>query len=49
METWEGHKVDSELSQVRVELTWESETAGDTRKGGRNEMVQITIGGGGEF
>jgi hypothetical protein len=30
METWEGNEVDSELSQVRVELTWETEAAGDT-------------------
>ena len=30
METGEGDEVDSELSQVRVELTWESEAAGDT-------------------
>merc|ERR1719362_1802747 len=49
VETWEWHEVDSKLSQVRVELTWESETAGDTRKGGRNEMVQITVGWGGEL
>merc|ERR1711990_1425036 len=49
METWEGHKVDSELSQVRVELTWESETAGDTGEGGRDKMVKITVGWGGEL
>ena len=49
METWEWHEVDSEFSQVRVELTWESEAASDTRKGGRNEMVQITVGWGGEL
>ncbi len=30
METWEGNEVDSELSQVRVELTWETEAASDT-------------------
>jgi hypothetical protein len=30
METGEGDEVDSELSQVRVELTWETEAAGDT-------------------
>merc|ERR1712232_909884 len=49
VKTWEWHEVDSELSQVRVELTWESQTAGDSRKSGRNEMVQITIGWGGEL
>merc|ERR1719433_1597507 len=41
-----GH---SELSQVRVELTWESETAGDTGEGGRDKMVKITVGWGGEL
>jgi len=49
METGEGDKVDSELSQVRVELTGESEAAGDTGESGRDEMVKITVGGGGEL
>ena len=30
VETWEWHHVDGELSQVGVELTWESQTGGDT-------------------
>jgi len=49
METGEGDKVDSELSQVRVELTGESEATGDTGESGGNEMVKITVGGGGEL
>merc|ERR1719331_34440 len=49
VKTWEGHEVDSEFSQVRVELTWESEAAGDTGEGGRDEMVQISVGWGGEL
>merc|ERR1711994_98347 len=49
METGEGHEVDSELSEIRVELTGESEAAGDTGEGSGNEMVKITIGGGGEL
>merc|ERR1712151_846511 len=49
VETWEWHEVDSELSQVRVKLTWESEAAGDTGEGGRDEMVQISVGWGGEL
>merc|ERR1711981_784337 len=49
MESWEWHQVDSELSQVRVELTWESEAAGDTREGSRDEMVKISVGWGGEL
>ena len=36
METWEGDQVDSQLSQIRVQLTWESETAGDSGHGSRN-------------
>merc|ERR1719275_182238 len=49
MESWEWHQVDGELSQVRVELTWESEAAGDTREGGGHEMVKISVGWGGEL
>jgi len=49
MKTWEWDQVDSELSQVRVELTWESETAGDTRKSSRDEMVKISVSWGGEL
>merc|ERR1712109_226680 len=49
METGEGHEVNSELSEIRVELTGESEAAGDTREGSGDEMVKITVGGGGEL
>jgi hypothetical protein len=49
METGEGHEVDGELSEVGVELTGETEATGDTREGGGDEMVKITIGGGGEL
>jgi hypothetical protein len=49
METGEGDQVHGELSEVRVELTWESEAAGDTRDGGGDEMVEVTVGGGGEL
>ena len=49
MKTWEWDQVDGELSQVGVELTWESEAAGNTGEGGGNEMVKITIGWGGEL
>merc|ERR1719218_91685 len=40
METWEWDEVDSELSEIGVELTWESEAAGESRKSGGNEMVK---------
>merc|ERR1719199_1349749 len=49
METWEWDKVDSELSKIGVQLTWESEAASDTGEGSRDEMVKITIGWGGEL
>jgi len=49
VETGEGDKVDSELSEVRVKLTWETEAAGDTGEGSWDEVVKITIGWGGEL
>jgi hypothetical protein len=49
MESWEWDQVDSELSEIGVELTWESDGAGGTRHGDGDEMVKITIGGGGEL
>merc|ERR1719243_373921 len=49
MKTWEWDEVDSELSQVRVELTWESQAAGDTGESGGHQVVKITIGWGGEL
>jgi len=30
MESWEWDQVNSELSEIGVKLTWESEAAGDT-------------------
>ena len=49
MESWEWDKVNSELSKIGVKLSWESEAAGDTGKGSRDEMVKITVGWGGEL
>merc|ERR1712049_66240 len=36
VETWEGNHVDSQFTEIGVELTWESETCGDTGHGGRD-------------
>jgi len=47
MKSWERNKVDSEFSEIRVKLTWESDWACNTRHSNRNEMVQVTIGWGG--
>jgi len=49
METGEWHQVNGELSEIRVELTWESEATGDTGESGGHEMVKITVGWGGEL
>merc|ERR1719194_133264 len=49
VESGEGDQVDSELSEIGVELTWESEAAGNTGESGRDQMVEITIGWGGEL
>ena len=49
METWEGYHVDSQFTEISVELARESETCGDSGHGGGDEMVQVTVGWGGEF
>ena len=49
METGEGDQVDCEFSQVRVQLTWESKTASNSGHGGGDQVVKITVGGGGQF
>jgi len=49
MESWEWDEVDSKLSEIGVELSWESEAASNTGESGRDEMVKITVGWGGEL
>jgi len=49
VETGEGDQVDGEFSQIRVQLTGESEAAGNSGHSSRDQMVQVTISGGGEF
>merc|ERR1712195_454235 len=49
MESGEGDQVNSELSEIGVELTGESKAASDTGESGGDEMVKITVGGGGEL
>jgi len=49
MESWERNKVNSEFSEIGVELTWESDWASYTRHGNRYEMVEVTVCWGGEF
>lgn len=49
VESGEGDQVHGELSQVRVELTGEAEAAGHAGHGGRDEMVEVSVGGSGEL
>jgi hypothetical protein len=44
METWERNHVDGQLSEIGVELTWETETGGDTGHDCRDQVVKISVG-----
>jgi hypothetical protein len=45
----ERNQVDGKLSEIRVQLTGESQTAGNTGHGSGDQVVKITVGGGGEL
>jgi hypothetical protein len=49
METGEWDQVNSKFSKIRVELTWETKTAGDSWHSSRDQMVKVTVGWGGEL
>merc|ERR1712166_1158836 len=49
MESGEGDQVDGKFPEIGVELSGESEAASHTGEGGGDEMVEITVGGGGEL
>lgn len=49
VKTGEGHHVDGQLPQVRVELTREAEAGGDTRHDDGDEVVKVTVLGRGEL
>merc|ERR1712203_826151 len=49
VESGEGHQVGGELSEIGVELSGESEAAGDSGDGSGDEVVKVTVGGGGEL
>ena len=49
VKTGERYHVDCEFPEISVELSRESEAGGDTRHGGGDEMVKISVCGGGEF
>jgi hypothetical protein len=44
MQSGERDHVDGQFSQIRVELTRESETGRDTGHDDRNEVVEVTVG-----
>ena len=45
VETGEWHHVDGEFPEISVQLAREPQTGGDTRHGGGDEMVKISVGG----
>ena len=49
VQTRERHHVDSQLAEVRVQLTGESQTGGDTGHDGGNQVVQVTVRGVGQL
>jgi len=49
VETWEWYHVDSQFTEISVQLTGESEACGDSRHSGGDEMVQVTVCWSGEF
>ena len=49
MKSWEWDQVNSEFSQIGVQLTWESQAAGNTGHSGGDQVVKITISGGSQF
>jgi hypothetical protein len=49
VETREGDQVDGEFSEIGVELTRESEAASDSGHSSGDQVVEITVGGGGEL
>ena len=49
VEAGEGDHVDGELAEVAVELAREAEGAGGARHGGGDEVVEVTVGRGGEL
>jgi hypothetical protein len=49
VETGEGDHVHGELAEIAVELAGEAEGAGGAADGGRDEVVKVAVGGGGEL
>jgi hypothetical protein len=43
VKTWEWDEVDCKLSEITVQLTWESDASGDTGHDSRDKMVEVTV------
>ena len=42
----EGHHVHCQLPKISIQLSWEPQAGGHARHGGRDQVVQVPIGGG---
>ena len=49
VETGEGDHVDSQFAEISVQLTRETQTGGDAGHDDGHQVVQVTVGGGGEL
>jgi hypothetical protein len=49
VETWEWNQVDGELTEIRVELTWETEASRGARHDEGHKVVKITVVWSGEL
>ena len=49
VETGEGDHVDGQLAEISVQLTGEAQAGGDAGHGGRDQVVQVTVGWGGKL
>jgi len=43
MQTREWYHVDGQFTQVGIQLAWKTEACGDTRHGGRYEVVEVAV------
>ena len=49
MQTWEWNHVDSELAEIRIQLTRKPEAGGDTAHGCGHQVVEVSISRGGQL
>merc|ERR1719201_963024 len=49
VQTREWDEIDTELAEVGVQLTREAQAAGHTGHAGRAQVVEVSVGGGGEL